>query len=244
MSDLSPQAPLVAIIEDETPIRKFLRAALVADGYRVAEAGTALAGLRLVTQSPPALILLDLGLPDRDGKELVAEIRGWSDVPIVVLSARDQEAEKVAALDLGADDYLTKPFSVNELLARMRVALRHHVRSPLAGNAAGATVYQDGPLRMDLLARRVFLDDQEVKLTKLEYDLLALLVRHAGRVLTHRTLLKEVWGPDAVRETHYVRVFVANLRKKIEPDPARPHYILTEQGVGYRFRDSGPGTHE
>jgi two-component system KDP operon response regulator KdpE len=236
MTKASQCPPRVAIIEDEAPIRRFLRASLAAEGYQVAEATTALEGLRMVTQSPPDLLLLDLGLPDRDGKQLIGEIRGWSNVPIVVLTARDQEAEKVAALDLGADDYLTKPFGMSELLARIRVALRHHDRlaSP---TSAPATVYQEGPLRIDVAARRVFLANEEVRLTKLEYDLLSLLVRYAGRVLTHRTLLKEVWGPEAVHETHYVRVFVANLRKKIEPDPARPRFILTEQGVGYRFKD-------
>jgi len=231
----TPHPPLIAIIEDETPIRKFLRASLQAEGFRVEEAENAQSGMRLVTQYHPDLILLDLGLPDQDGKLFVAEVRGWSDVPIVVLSARDQEREKVAALDAGADDYLTKPFGVSELLARIRVALRHHARLGSADGQKAATTFQEGPLRVDFEARRVWRDDREIKLTKLEYDLLTLLIRHAGRVLTHRALLKEVWGPNAVQETHYLRVFVANLRKKIEPEPARPRFILTEQGVGYRF---------
>lgn len=244
MSNDTPHPALIAVIEDEAPIRKFLRASLTAEGYRVEEADTAQSGLRLVTQYRPDMILLDLGLPDRDGKELVAEIRGWSDVPVIILSARDQEREKVAALDAGADDYLTKPFGVSELLARIRVALRHHSRMTSPSLTPSALSYLDGPLRIDLAARRVFLNDDEVKLTKIEFDLLSLLVRHAGHVLTHRALLKEVWGPNAVQETHYVRVFVANLRKKIEPDPARPRYILTEQGVGYRFRESDPIANE
>jgi two-component system KDP operon response regulator KdpE len=234
----TPHLPLIAVIEDEAPIRKFLRASLVAEGYRVEEADSAQSGMRLVTQRHPDLLLLDLGLPDQDGKRFVAEVRGWSDIPIVVLSARDQEREKVAALDAGADDYLTKPFGVGELLARIRVALRHRARLGPATGQKAATAFQEGPLRVDFETRRVFRDGCEVKLTKLEYDLLTLLIRHAGRVLTHRALLKEVWGPDAVHETHYLRVFVANLRKKIEPEPARPRFILTEQGVGYRFADA------
>ena len=228
---------MIAIIEDEAPIRRFLRASLTAEGYRVEEAEDARKGMRLVTQYSPDLVLLDLGLPDRDGKELVAEIRGWSSLPVVVLSARDQEREKVAALDAGADDYLTKPFGVAELLARIRVALRHHSRIATGSDQPPTSTFRSGPLTIDLEARRVFLDGNEVKLTKLEYDLLAVLVRHCGRVLTHRFLLKEVWGPASVHETHYLRVFVANLRKKIEPEAARPRFILTEQGVGYRFTD-------
>lgn len=229
---------LIAVIEDEAPIRKFLRASLSAEGYCVEEAGDAQSGMRLVTQRAPQLVLLDLGLPDRDGKEVVSEISGFSSVPIVVLSARDQEREKVAALDAGADDYLTKPFGVSELLARIRVALRHHSRISTAGATGQQTIFRSGPLVVDLAARRVFIDQRELRLTKLEYDLLSVLVRHAGRVLTHRFLLKEVWGPNNVQETHYLRVFVANLRKKIEPEPARPRFILTEQGVGYRFADA------
>lgn len=226
---------LVAVIEDEAPIRKFLRAALAGEGHRMQEAATAEEGLRIVTQEPPDAIILDLGLPDRDGKELIEEIRGWSDVPIIILSARDQEREKVAALDAGADDYLTKPFGVGELLARIRAALRR--RTHAAGPGGTASVFSSGPLRVDLAARRVFLSDWEIKLTRLEFELLAVLIRHAGKVLTHRFLLKEVWGPDNVHETHYLRVFVANLRKKLEPQPAQPQFILTEQGVGYRLAE-------
>jgi two-component system KDP operon response regulator KdpE len=237
MSEPVPHPPLIAIVEDEAPIRRFLRASLQAEGYRVVEAETAAEGLRLITQQPPDLILLDLGLPDRDGGELIAEVRGWSSVPIIVLSARDREKEKIAALDLGADDYLTKPFGVGELLARLRVALRHRDRFAAGADGAAGAIYQSGPITIDLAARRVLRDGQEVKLTKLEFDLLAVMVRHCGKVLTHRFLLKEVWGPHSVHETHYLRVFVANLRKKLEQQPARPRLILTEQGVGYRLAD-------
>jgi two-component system KDP operon response regulator KdpE len=232
-----PHRPLIAVIEDEAPIRKFLRASLTGEGYRVNEADTAQAGLRSLTQEPPDLILLDLGLPDRDGRELIEEVRGWSDVPVIILSARDQEREKVAALDAGADDYLSKPFGVGELLARIRVALRHRSRAAAAGAGPEATTLTSGPLSIDLAAHRVRLEGREVKLTRLEFELLATLARHADKVLTHRFLLKEVWGPHSVHETHYLRVFVANLRKKLERDPARPRFILTEQGVGYRFAD-------
>lgn len=237
-NSVSPHPALIAVIEDEAPIRKFLKASLIGEGYRIAEAETARQGLRIVTQEPPDVIVLDLGLPDRDGKELVEEIRGWSGVPIIILSARDQEKEKIAALDVGADDYLTKPFSVGELLARIRVALRHRSRIEGEADDAQETVFENADLKVDLVARRVFLKGVEVKLTKLEYELLVALIRHAGKVLTHRFLLKEVWGPHCVYEKHYLRVFVATLRKKIEPDPTRPQYLITEQGVGYRFADT------
>ncbi len=236
-SRVCPHPALIAVIEDEAPIRKFLKASLTGEGYRIAEAETARLGLRIVTQEPPDVIVLDLGLPDRDGKELVEEIRGWSRVPIIILSARDQEHEKIAALDAGADDYLTKPFSVGELLARIRVALRHRSRIVGEADEPNETIFENGDLKVDLVARRVFLNGNEVKLTKLEYELLVTLIRHAGKVLTHRFLLKEVWGPQCVYEKHYLRVFVATLRKKIEPDPTRPRYLITEQGVGYRFAD-------
>lgn len=232
-----PHPALVTIIEDEAAIRRFLRASLTSEGYRISEADTAQEGLRLVTQEPPDVIVLDLGLPDRDGKELITEIRGWSSVPIIILSARDQEREKIAALDAGADDYLTKPFRVGELLARLRVAIRH--RSQNGGETSGPerTVFKSKELKVDMIARRVFLHGEEVKLTKLEYELLVTLIRYAGKVLTHRFLLKEIWGPQCTYEKHYLRVFVATLRKKIETDPTRPRQLLTEQGVGYRFAD-------
>ncbi len=178
--------------------------------------------------------MLDLGLPDRDGKEIVAEVRGWSAVPIVILSARDQEREKVAALDAGANDYLTKPFGVSELLARVRVALRHAARVSNADEPE-RTALSIGEVTIDFAARRVTRNGDEVKLTKLEFDLLAALARNAGKVLTHRFLLREVWGPVGQPETHTLRVFVANLRRKLESDPTRPRLIITEQGVGYRF---------
>lgn len=237
MTAAESHAPLVIVIDDEIAIRRFLRASLTDEGYRVSEAETAREGLRLLLQESPTAVLLDLGLPDREGRELITEVRGWSSVPIIVLSARDQEREKVAALDAGADDYLTKPFHVGELLARLRAALRR------SGSISGGTEtrqqfsYSEGRFRIDLSARRVFRDDQEIRLTKLEYDLLTAMVKNSGKVLTHQYLLKEVWGPLNVQETHYLRVFVATLRKKIESDPARPKLILTEQGVGYRFAD-------
>jgi two-component system KDP operon response regulator KdpE len=231
---MTASGPLIAIIDDEAPIRRFLRVSLGAEGFRVAEATTAKEGLRLLTQERPAMALLDLGLPDADGTEIIREVRGWSSMPIIVLSARGEERSKIAALDAGADDYLTKPFGVGELLARIRVALRHASR--IAGDGPEETSFHFGRIRGDLAARRVFVDDVEAKLTKIEFDLLALLVRNPGKVLTHRYLLKEVWGPHAVNEPHYVRVFMASLRKKLERDPSRPEHFLTEQGVGYRLR--------
>jgi two-component system KDP operon response regulator KdpE len=227
-------SPLIAIIEDEAPIRRFLRASLAADGFRVSEATTAQDGLRLVTQDHPALALVDLGLPDQDGVTVIREVREWSKMPIIVLSARGEEESKITALDAGADDYLTKPFSVGELLARIRVALRHAARAEADGPEEAE--FKAGPLRVNLVERRVWRDGQEAKLTKIEFDLLALLVRNAGRVLTHSYLLKEVWGSHAVHEPHYVRVFMANLRKKLEKSPSRPEFLLTEQGVGYRLK--------
>jgi two-component system KDP operon response regulator KdpE len=231
---MTSNQPAIVVIEDDVPIRKFLRAALKGEDFRVLEADTAQEGLRLVTREHPDLILLDLGLPDRDGLEVLADIRGWSAVPIIILSARGQEKDKVAALDAGADDYLMKPFGVGELLARIRVALRHAARLGTPEQQV-QTEFTAGPLRVDLAARQVFRDGKEVKLTKLEFDLLAQLVRHAGKVLTHRHLLKEVWGPHLTHESHYLRVFMASLRKKLEDNPARPKFLLTEQGVGYRL---------
>jgi two-component system KDP operon response regulator KdpE len=222
---------LVLLVEDELPIRRFLRSALSAEGYRLAEAEEGRQALRLAVQQPPDLVLLDLGLPDMDGQEVLLQLREWLHAPIVVLSARGQEKDKVAALDAGADDYLTKPFSTGELLARIRVALRHAAR---AGEQESPTFVLD-ELQVDLAARRVEVRGAEVRLTPLEYKLLTTLVRHAGKVLTHRFLLKEVWGPQQSDETHYLRVFMANLRRKIEADPAAPRYLLTEQGVGYRL---------
>jgi two-component system KDP operon response regulator KdpE len=229
---MADNGPLVLLIEDELPIRRFLRASLGAEGYRLNEADTGQAGLRRAAQEPPDLVILDLGLPDVDGQEVLRQLREWLQAPILVLSARDQEQQKVRALDAGADDYLTKPFSPGELLARVRVALRHAAR---VGGERETPVFTRGDLRVDLAARRAFVRDKEVSLTPLELKLLGTLVRHAGKVLTHRFLLKEVWGPHRVEETHYLRVFMASLRRKLEDDPAQPRHLLTEQGVGYRL---------
>jgi len=227
--------PTIAVIEDETPIRRFLRASLTAEGYRVLEAEDVAGGLRTITQQRPDLILLDLGLPDRDGLEIIHAVREWSTVPIIILSARGEEKSKITSLNAGADDYLTKPFGVGELLARVRVALRHAARLATSSEPE-ETSFGFGDVRVDLAARTVLRGSEEVKLTKLEFDLLATLVRNAGKVLTHRFLLEKVWGPQAIDEPHYVRVFMANLRKKLEQNASRPKYLLTEQGVGYRLK--------
>jgi two-component system KDP operon response regulator KdpE len=226
-------APLVLLIEDEPQMRRFLRTALESNDYRLVEAGTAREGLAHAAARNPDVILLDLGLPDRDGLEVARELREWSGTPIIVISARGQEADKVKALDLGADDYLTKPFGVEELLARIRVSLRHAARPP---GAVPEPIFESGELRVDLPNRRVWRAGEEVHLTPTEYKLLVTLVRHAGKVLTHRMLLKEVWGPNYVNQAHYVRVYLAQLRQKVEADPARPRLLLTEPGVGYRLK--------
>jgi len=228
---MSPPEPLVLVVDDEPQLRRFLRASLPAQGYRLVEAATGEEALREAAARAPDLVLLDLGLPDLDGVEVTRRLREWSAAPIVVLSARDQEGDKIRALDAGADDYLTKPFGTGELLARMRVALRHAAR----GEAADEPVVTTGDLRVDLASRRVAVGERDVRLTRTEYRLLALLARHAGKVLTHRQLLKEVWGPGAVEQTHYLRVYMGQLRHKIETDPAQPRYLLTETGVGYRL---------
>jgi two-component system, OmpR family, KDP operon response regulator KdpE len=227
---------MVLVIEDDAAMRRFIRASLSAAGYHVAEAGTGREGLKAAPLQPPDVVLLDLGLPDMDGLEVIRELRGWSQVPIVVVSARGREKDKVAALDAGADDYLTKPFSVAELLARLRVAIRHAARLA-TGGVEEAAQFTVGGLVVDLAARRVTVAEKEIHLTPLEYRLLTVLVHHAGKVLTHRFLLEEVWGPPYVEEMHYLRVYMAALRRKIESDPARPRYLLTEQGVGYRLVD-------
>ncbi len=225
-------AALILIVDDELPIRRLLRNALSEEGYRLAEAETGQQAIRLAVQQPPELVILDLGLPDMEGQDLLKKLREWLQAPIIILSARDQEQQKIQALDHGADDYLTKPFSTGELLARVRVALRHASR--VAGEKE-SSVYCCGSLKVDLAARRVFVEEKEIRLTPLEYKLLTTLVQHAGKVLTHRFLLKEVWGPNRVDETHYLRVFMASLRQKIEPDPTQPRYLLTETGIGYRL---------
>jgi two-component system KDP operon response regulator KdpE len=229
---MSSEGPKILIIEDEQEIRRFLRISLANHGYRLVEAETGREGLMQAASQQPDLIILDLGLPDIDGMEVIGEVRQWSHVPIVILSARGQEHEKVKALDAGADDYLTKPFSVGELLARLRVALRHAAEST---GEPGEPVFSLGRLRVDLVRRQVFVDNQAVHLTPIEYRLLTTLIRYAGKVVTHRQLLREVWGPDSLFETHYLRVYMAALRQKIEADPARPQFLMTEPGVGYRL---------
>ncbi len=229
---MTPAPAMITIVDDELPIRRFLRLTLASEGYRVSEAASAAQALERVTLDKPDLVILDLGLPDRDGIAVIGELREWSRVPVIVLSVRDREQDKVAALDAGADDYLTKPFGAGELLARVRVALRH---AALAGGESAEPVFEVGALRVDLARRQVTVGGAEIHLTPIEYKLLALLVKHAGRVLTHRQLLREVWGPEYGDESHYLRVYMAQLRHKIEADPARPHYLRTEPGVGYRL---------
>ncbi|HET8724039.1 MAG TPA: response regulator [Anaeromyxobacteraceae bacterium] len=238
---MSDATGLVLVVEDEPQMRRFLRASLGAEGYRVREAWTVADGLREIAAEHPDAVLLDLGLPDGDGLDLLRRVREWSQVPVIVVSARGREEEKVAALDAGADDYLAKPFGTKELLARLRVALRH----ARAGTGPEEAVIQAGALRLDLERREASVDGRAVRLTPIEWRLLALLARHAGKVLTHAQILREVWGPNAAAQTHYVRVFMAELRRKIEADPSRPRLLLTEPGVGYRLADApgpAPGT--
>ena len=232
---MSGEGPKILVVEDEQEIRRFLRVSLASHGYRLVESATGKDGLMQAASQQPDLILLDLGLPDMDGMQLIAEVRQWSHVPIVILSARGQDQDKVNALDAGADDYLTKPFSVGELLARIRVALRHAVQT---AGGAGEPVFALDELRVDLARRQVFVRDREIHLTPIEYRLLTTMVKYAGKVVTHRQLLKEVWGPESVFETHYLRVYMAQLRRKLEADSARPRYLLTEPGVGYRLAAS------
>lgn len=220
----------VLLIEDEEPIRRFLKAALESEGYQLTEATTGKEGIKLATEKSPEIVILDLGLPDQDGQAVLRQLRQWMTVPIIVLSARDQEQQKIAALDGGADDYVTKPFGIGELLARMRTALRHSGKSE-----PESSVFQADDLKVDFAARLVFRGDEQIHLTPLEYNLLVTLIKNSGKVLTHRFLLREVWGPQDSQETHYLRVFVASLRRKLEKDPTRPRFILTEQGIGYRF---------
>jgi two-component system KDP operon response regulator KdpE len=224
----------ILIIEDEEPIRKFLRVSLGGHGYRLVEAANGESGLLQAATAQPDLIILDLGLPDMDGVDLTRRVREWSKIPIIVVSARGKEQDKVNALDAGADDYLTKPFGIGELLARLRVAFRHRAATTVTSEPA----FQTGDLRVDLVRREVTVAGNAVHLTPNEYRLLAILVKYAGRVLTHRQLLNEIWGPNAVQETHYLRVYMNQLRQKVESDPAQPRYLLTEPGVGYRLADA------
>ena len=224
----------VLVVEDEPQMRRYLRATLTAHGYALVEAGSAAEGIAMAAQQPPDLVLLDLGLPDRDGLEVTRRIREWSQVPIVVLSARGREHDKVEALDAGADDYVTKPFGTQELLARMRVALRHGAR---AAPAPEDPRIELGDVSVDPVRRQVLRRGVEVYLTPIEYRLLLLLAQNAGRVLTHGQILREVWGPEHTTQTEYLRVYMLQLRRKLEDDPARPKLIVTELGVGYRMRE-------
>jgi len=220
----------ILIVDDETPIRRYLRAALSAQGFAIYEAANGQDAINAVLANHPDIIILDLGLPDFDGIEVTRRLREWSQTPIIILSVRETENDKIAALDAGADDYLTKPFSTGELMARMRVVMRRMTNKP------DDPVLQVGSLKMDVSRRIVTVDENPILLTPTEYEILRLLLQNAGRVLTHHQLLKQVWGTSYESEMHILRVNISNLRRKIEPDPARPHYLLTEPGVGYRIR--------
>ncbi|HYX22378.1 MAG TPA: response regulator [Thermoanaerobaculia bacterium] len=219
----------ILIVEDEPEIRRFLRSALAAEGYRIVESANARRGTIDAGTHKPDLAIVDLGLPDRDGREVIRAIRSWSSMPILVLSARAQEHSKIQALDAGADDYVTKPFGVGELLARVRAALRHAARSP------SGQVLRLGEATIDLEKRRAVRGGSEVHLTPIEFRLLGCLAKHLGMVVTHRQLLREVWGPSHVEHTHYLRIYLKQLRDKLEADPVRPKYLITETGVGYRL---------
>ncbi|MEW6267369.1 MAG: response regulator [Thermodesulfobacteriota bacterium] len=222
----------ILVIEDEEPIRRFLRVLLEGQNYKVIEAATGREGMSLAAQYQPDVIILDLGLPDVDGLEVIRAVRAWTGTPIIVVSARDKEGDKIKGLDAGADDYLIKPFSAGELAARIRVTRRHLIR---AGKEKEEPVFETGKLRVNLAARRVWIEEIEVHLTPLEFKLLAYLVQHAGKVVTHRQLLKEVWGQATEENAHYPRIYVHQLRHKLEADPTRPRYLRTETGVGYRL---------
>ena len=224
--------PTILVIEDEAPIQVFLRLTLTSQGYHVIASETAKDGLLQAASRQPNLIILDLGLPDADGLDVVKQLREWSTVPVIVVSARGKEQDKILALDAGADDYLTKPFSVGELMARLRVSLRH---AAVAKADTGDPNFAVGDLKVDLLHRQVTVGGKDIHLTPNEFKLLTTLVKHAGKVLTHRQLLKEVRGPGSSDETHYLRVYMNQLRQKLEQDPARPKYLQTEPGVGYRL---------
>lgn len=220
----------ILVVDDERAIRRFLRASLTAHGYTVLEAGSGAEALQILTEDHPDVLILDVGLPDLNGIQVTQSLREWSDIPVIILSVRDQEGDKIAALDAGADDYLTKPFGVGELLARIRVALRR------AAKTISEPVFQVDELTIDFGRRAILFKDSEISLTPTEYDLLRALVQNAGKVMTHHQLIRAVWGVGYEEEAHLLRVNISNLRHKIEPDPARPRFILTEPGVGYRFR--------
>lgn len=224
---------VILVIEDEAPIRKFLKMTLMDNGFIFKDATTGKEGLRKVEDEKPDVIVLDLGLPDIDGIEITRQLREWTAIPIIVLSARGNDSDKVEALDAGADDYLTKPFSTTELLARIRVALRHSAR---VDRDTGASIFTLGDIRVDLAKRQVLFNNEEVHLTPIEYKLLVAMIQHSGRVLTHNQLLREIWGQSYNNESHYIRVYMAQLRRKLEVDPAHPRYFVTEAGVGYRLR--------
>ena len=224
---------LILLIEDEPQMRRFLRITLQSKGYRLVETETGNDGLIQAASRNPDVVLLDLGLPDMDGLEVTTRLREWTQTPIIIISAREQEQDKVKALDAGADDYLTKPFSASELLARIRVALRHALRQRSGRQEPVFSLYN---LRVDLAQRQVLLDDREVHLTPIEYKLLTTLIRHAGKVITHRQLLTEVWGAAHVNEVQYLRVYMTQLRHKLESDPARPRFLMNEPGIGYRLK--------
>jgi two-component system, OmpR family, KDP operon response regulator KdpE len=222
----------VLVVDDEPAIHRFLTPALVANDYEVLKATNGSEALRRIAADAPDIVVLDLGLPDIDGKDIITQVREWSQVPIVVLSARDREAEKIVSLDRGADDFVNKPFGVGELMARLRAALRHHV------NRAGETpIVRIGDLEIDVPLRRVIRGEEDIKLTRKEFEVLALLTRHAGKVVTHKQILNAVWGPAHDADTQYLRVYVGQLRQKIEHDPSEPHVILTEPGIGYRLAE-------
>jgi len=229
---MSDNKPRVLVVDDEPAIRRFLRVALTSQAYEVLEAVSGQEALSGAIAHKPDIIILDLGLPDIDGVEVTRLLRQWTQIPIIILSVRGSESDKIAALDAGADDYLTKPFGVGELLARLRAALRRLAQS------TGESIFTSGDLKVDLAKRLVTIADREVQLTPTEYDLLRALIIHAGKVLTHHYLLREVWGAGCEQESHMLHVNISNLRHKIEPDPARPQFIITESGVGYRLKTS------
>jgi two-component system KDP operon response regulator KdpE len=224
---------LILLIEDEPQMQRLMRIILQGHGYRLIESATGQEGIMHAATRAPDIILLDLGLPDIDGLEVTRRLREWSDVPIIVISAREQEQDKIKALDAGADDYLTKPFGAGELMARIRVAMRHRA---LREAGQQESVFILGNLRVDLIRRQVFLKEKEVHLTPIEYKLLTVLIKNAGKVLTHSQLLKEVWGPPYLKETQYLRVYMTQLRHKLEADPARPRFLINEPGIGYRLK--------